>query len=53
MQTFHEQTAAVIEHYRAQGRFAEVDGTLAIESVTQAIGTELHRLTKAGPGQGA
>ncbi len=44
MKTFHEQTAPVIEHYRAQGRFAEVDGTLAIEAVTEAIGAALHRL---------
>ena len=37
MQTFHAQTAPVIEHYRAGGRFAEVDGSLSVSQVSQAI----------------
>ena len=46
MKTFHEQTAPVIEHYRECGRFAEVDGSLAVEAVTAAIRAELQRLRK-------
>ncbi len=36
MKTFAEQTAPVIEHYREQGRFAEVDGDARDEAVTRA-----------------
>ena len=32
MHTFYEQTAPVVEHYRGLDRFAEVDGTLAVEA---------------------
>jgi adenylate kinase len=46
MKTFYEQTAPVIEHYRNAGRFAEVDGSLAVEAVTAAIRTQLQRLRK-------
>jgi adenylate kinase len=46
MKTFYEQTAPVIEHYRNAGRFAEVDGSLAVEAVTSAIRAELQRLRK-------
>jgi adenylate kinase len=46
MKTFYEQTAPVIEHYRNCGRFAEVDGALAVEAVTAAIRAELQRLRK-------
>ena len=44
MKTFHEQTAPVIEHYRQQERFAEVDGSQPVEAVTAAIRAELERL---------
>ena len=44
MKTFYEQTAPVIEHYRGQGRFAEVDGSQPVETVTAAIRGELQRL---------
>jgi adenylate kinase len=46
MKTFYEQTAPVSEHYRDCGRFAEVDGALAVEAVTAAIRSELQRLRK-------
>ncbi len=51
MKTFHEQTAQVIEHYRQQLRFAEVDGTLAVDAVAKAIDVELHRLRQAARGR--
>jgi adenylate kinase len=44
MKTFEAQTAPVIEHYRKQGRFEEVDGDQAVEQVTLAITTALRRL---------
>jgi adenylate kinase len=44
MKTFEAQTAPVIEHYRKQGRFEEVDGDHAVEQVTLAITTALRRL---------
>lgn len=37
MREFNAKTAAVIEHYRAQGRFYEVDGSLSVAEVTSAI----------------
>ncbi len=47
MKTFYEQTAPVIEHYRDCGRFAEVDGSQAVEAVTSAIRAELQRLRRS------
>ncbi|WP_128914797.1 adenylate kinase [Granulicella sibirica] len=47
MRTFRAQTAPVIDHYRAQGRFEEVDGSLAVEEVTAAIHGTLIRLRAA------
>ena len=44
MKTFENQTAPVIEHYRHQGRFAEIDGDLPVEEVTVAIEAALKRL---------
>jgi adenylate kinase len=45
MKAFQLKTAAVIEYYRTHGsRFAEVDGNLPIEEVTQAIRETLTRL---------
>lgn len=44
MKTFAAQTAPVVEHYRALGRFAEVDGERAVETVTAEIETALKRL---------
>lgn len=45
MKAFEAKTAAVIEYYRAQGsRFAEVDGNLPVDAVTQSIRATLFRL---------
>jgi adenylate kinase len=37
MKTFEAQTAPVIEHYRGQGRFKEIDGAHSVEQVTADI----------------
>jgi adenylate kinase len=44
MKTFESQTAPVIEHYRKQGRFEEIDGDQSVEQVTAAIEAALKRL---------
>lgn len=44
MRVFGEQTAPVIEHYRGLGRFEEVDGEQAVETVTEQIAAALRRL---------
>ncbi len=44
MKTFESQTAPVIDHYRVQGRFREVDGNQAVEAVTTAITEALKSL---------
>ena len=44
MKTFQSQTAPVIEHYRKQGRFEEIDGDASVEQVTAAIEAALIRL---------
>ena len=44
MKSFKEQTAPVIEHYRALGRFAEVDGALMVGQVSDEITFALRRL---------
>ena len=44
MKTFETQTAPVIEHYRKQGRFEEIDGDKTVEQVTAAIEAALKRL---------
>jgi adenylate kinase len=44
MKTFEAQTAPVIEHYRARGRFQEVDGDQPVELVTMAITQALQSL---------
>jgi adenylate kinase len=48
MKTFEAQTAPVIEHYRKQGRFEEVDGDQAVEQVTAEITAALKRLREKG-----
>ncbi|HKO19268.1 MAG TPA: adenylate kinase, partial [Acidobacteriaceae bacterium] len=48
MKTFDRQTAPVIEHYRAFGRFEEVDGNQPVESVLAAIESTLLKLREAG-----
>jgi adenylate kinase len=37
MRTYNSQTAPVVEHYRAQSRFAEVDGEQPVDAVTAAV----------------
>jgi adenylate kinase len=37
MRAYAQQTAPVLEHYRALGRFAEVDGDAPVETVTESI----------------
>lgn len=44
MKSFQQQTAPVIEHYRGQGRFTEVNGAESVEAVTAAIRLQLQRL---------
>jgi adenylate kinase len=44
MKTFETQTAPVIEHYRQQGRFEEVNGDQPVEAVMAAINSALHKL---------
>lgn len=47
MKTFEDQTAPVIEHYRALGRFEEVNGDLPVDQVSTDIDAALHRLRTA------
>jgi len=47
MRTFEELTAPVIAHYRAAGRFEEINGDQPVEAVTAAIDAALHRLRRA------
>jgi adenylate kinase len=44
MKTFDNQTAPVVEHYRKQGRFEEIDGDHPVEQVTTAIEAALKHL---------
>jgi adenylate kinase len=46
MKTFDLQTAPVVEHYRAQGRFDEINGHHPVEEVAAAITAALKRLRK-------
>ncbi len=44
MRAYSAQTAPVVEHYRALGRFAEVDGDRPIEEVASGIVAAVERL---------
>ena len=44
MRAYEALTAPVIEHYRAQGRFAEVDGDRAIAEIASGIVTAVEKL---------
>jgi adenylate kinase len=46
MKTFERQTAPVIEHYRRQGRFEEINGDQQVEQVTAEIASALKRLRR-------
>ncbi len=47
MRIFAAQTAPVVDHYRAQARFQEVDGAQPVETVTAAIEHTLRHLRGA------
>jgi adenylate kinase len=47
MRVFEEETAPVIPHYRAQGRFAQVNGLQDVASVTQEIRARLQELRES------
>jgi adenylate kinase len=51
MKVFEEETAPVIPHYRAQGRFAEVNGLQDVDSVTSEIRSQLARLRTEPPAE--
>ena len=44
MRTYESQTAPVVEHYRALGRFEEVDGEQPVEAVTAEVMAAVLRL---------
>ena len=48
MKTFDQQTAPVIHHYRALGRFAEVNGDQPVDAVLAEIEATLFTLRKRG-----
>ena len=48
MKVFQDETAPVIPHYRAQGRFAVVNGLQNVDAVTRDIRAELQKLRAAG-----
>ncbi len=47
MRAYEALTAPVVEHYRAQGRFAEVDGDRPIDAIAAGIVAAVDRLRKA------
>lgn len=49
MKAFEEQTAPAVAHYRALGRFEEVDGDQPVEQVIAALDAALHRLRQQSP----
>jgi adenylate kinase len=50
MKTFEAQTAPVVEHYRKQGRFEEINGDQHVEQVTAEITSALKRLRRSSNG---
>lgn len=47
MKIFEEETAPVIPHYQAQGRFAQVNGFQDVATVTAEIRSSLHALRQS------
>jgi adenylate kinase len=47
MRAYEALTAPVVEHYRALGRFAEVDGSRPISTIAAGIVAAVERLRKA------
>ena len=48
MKAYQTLTAPVIEHYRAVGRFVEIDGMQPMDVVTTQIREQLKRLRQRG-----
>ena len=48
MRTYETQTAPVVEHYRALGRFREVDGNQPVSAVAAGVESAVARLRNAG-----
>jgi adenylate kinase len=48
MRTYESQTAPVVEHYRALGRFEEVDGAQAVSAVAAGVEAAVERLRSSG-----
>jgi adenylate kinase len=46
MKTFDLQTAPVVEHYRTQGRFQEIDGDQTVEQVAATVTAALKHLRR-------
>ena len=46
LEAYHRQTAPIIPHYQAQGRFYSVDGMADIDAVTRQIAEVLARMEK-------
>jgi adenylate kinase len=44
MKVFNQETAPVIPHYQAQGRFTGIDGLQDVPEVTKAIGAALRKM---------
>ena len=44
MRTYESQTAPVVEHYRALGRFEEVNGEQPVDAVAAAVMAAVARL---------
>lgn len=51
MRTYESQTAPVVEHYRAQGRFEEVDGAQPVSAVAAGVEAAVARLRNAAVGR--
>jgi adenylate kinase len=52
MRTYQSQTAPVVEHYRALGRFEEVDGNQPVSAVAAGVEAAVARLRNAGSESG-
>jgi adenylate kinase len=37
LETYHNQTAPVLDYYKAQNKVTEIDGTKKLEDITQDI----------------
>ena len=48
MRTYESQTAPVVEHYRALGRFEEVDGSQPVSAVAAGVEAAVARLRNSG-----